>query len=77
MKSLNDSLEDTNITVLDSISDTDSDRFWDVWFDNIYMDIKSQTKIEESLKQLQEFRTAILALISRLDENIVEIENKQ
>jgi len=70
LKSLNKELEDLDMTLPEGVSDTISDRVWDLWFDNIFTDIRVQGEIKDSLRQLAIFRKSILDLIVKLNTEI-------
>lgn len=70
LKSLNKELEDVDMTLPEGVSDNISDRVWDLWFDNIFTDIRVQGEIKDSLRQLAIFRKSILDLIVKLDTEI-------
>ena len=67
LKSLNKELEDVDMTLPEGVSDNISDRVWDLWFDNIFTDIRVQGEIKDSLRQLAIFRKSILDLIVKLN----------
>jgi len=49
-------LADVNITLASEISNSSSDYFWDVWFDNIFTDFRVQgelDKVAENINQLE------------------------
>ncbi|WP_300409559.1 hypothetical protein [Lagierella sp.] len=71
LENLNKELADVNMTLPESVRDSISDRALDMWFDNIFTDLRVQGEIKESLRQLAVFRESILDLIKRLD---LEIE---
>ena len=70
LKSLNKELEDLDMTLPEGVSDNISDRVWDLWFDNIFTDIRVQGEIKDSLRQLAIFRKSILDLIVKLNTEI-------
>lgn len=70
LKSLNKELEDLDMTLPEGVSDNISDRVRDLWFDNIFTDIRVQGEIKDSLRQLAIFRKSILDLIVKLDTEI-------
>lgn len=70
LKSLNKELEDVDMTLPEGVSDNISDRVWDLWFDNIFTDIRVQGEIKDSLRQLAIFRKSILDLIVKLNTEI-------
>ncbi|MGT2745242.1 hypothetical protein ACVRW4_07975 [Streptococcus phocae subsp. phocae] len=70
LKTLNKELVDVNMNLPEGVSDTVSDNAWDIWFDNIFTDIRVQGEIKDFLKQLAVFRKSILDLISTLESEI-------
>lgn len=70
LKSLNKELEDVNMTLPTGVSDTVSDGVWDLWFDNIFTDIRVQGEMKDSLQQLAIFRKEIQDLLLKLDSEI-------
>lgn len=72
----NKELEDVDMHLPVGISDTLSDNAFDVWFDNIFTDIRVQGEIKEQLNELREFRGAIAELIQRLNSEIKGYEDK-
>lgn len=74
LKVLNRELEDVNMTLPNQISDTMTDSAFDIWFDNIFTDIRVQGEIKESLGRLRDFRITIVDLIKKLDAEIESIE---
>lgn len=70
LKSLNKELEDVDMTLPEGVSDNISDRVWDLWFDTIFMDIRVQGEIKDSLRQLAIFRKSIQYLIVKLNTEI-------
>lgn len=70
---LNQELEDVNMTLPLEISDTCSDTFFDVWFDNILTDLQVQDEISNKLTEVKKFRLELVALIGRLDKEIQSI----
>lgn len=69
---LNKELEDVNMSIPTEISNTFGDKFFDIWFDNIFTDIRVQTEIGDTLEKIKDFRVNIEELIKKLDN---EIEN--
>lgn len=70
---LNKELEDVNMTLPAEVSAKVSDNVLDVWFDNIFTDIRVQREIKESLTGLKEFRLQTMRLIERIDSEIAKI----
>lgn len=77
LKSLRKELADVNMKLPESVSDTISDKFLDLWFDNIFTDIRVQREIRASLGQLAAFKRSIQALIIKLDSEIEILENEE
>lgn len=71
---LNDELEDVNMHMPSEISDTLGDHIFDVWFDNIFTDLRVQGEIKEALNKLKNFRAEILELIETLNSEIRNLE---
>lgn len=46
-------LADINMELLTDISNTSSDYFWDVWFDNIFTDFRVQGQLDKVADQLE------------------------
>lgn len=74
---LNKELEDVNMHLPAGISDTLSDNAFDVWFDNIFTDIRVQGEIKEQLNELREFRRSVLNLTERLNSEIRTLESNR
>ena len=67
---LNKELEDVDMHLPTEISDTISDGTFDIWFDNIFTDIRVQGEIKDTLYELKDFRRDIISLIERLNAEI-------
>ena len=67
---LNKELEDVNMHLPAGISDTISDSALDIWFDNIFTDIRVQGEIKDTLYELRDFREDIMSLIERINAEI-------
>ena len=67
---LNKELEDVDMHLPAGISDTISDSAFDIWFDNIFTDIRVQGEIKDTLYELKDFRRDIISLIERLNTEI-------
>ena len=67
---LNKELEDVDMHLPTEISDTISDGAFDIWFDNIFTDIRVQGEIKDTLYELKDFRRDIISLIERLNAEI-------
>lgn len=74
LKNLNKELEDVNMHLPSEISNTLADNVFDVWFDNIFTDIRVQSEIKNALFELQNFRGSLLILIKKIDSEIAAIE---
>lgn len=72
IRRLNKELSDIDMHLPMEISDSMGDNFFDVWFDNIFTDMRVQGEITSTLRQLKGFRTDVEYLIRRLD---IEIDN--
>ena len=70
LRKLNKELEDVNLYLPAEISDTVSDNVFDIWFDNIFTDIRVQGEIKDKLNELRDFSESILRLIERLNAEI-------
>lgn len=53
LMTLNKELEDVNMHLPKEISDTSTDKVFDIWFDNIFTDVRVQGEIEDSLNRLK------------------------
>ncbi|MEL3909162.1 MAG: hypothetical protein P1P64_09195 [Treponemataceae bacterium] len=67
---LNRELKDINMQLPAEISDTMRDNFFDIWFDNIFNDMRVQGEIKDKLSELEDFRTSIINLIGILNSEI-------
>lgn len=74
LKSLNEELDDIGMKLPKEISDTMSDNVMDIYFDNIFTDIRVAGEIKEKLDELKSFRTMIENLIMKLDKELDEIK---
>ena len=70
LQRLNKELEDVNMYLPAEISDTFTDGALDIWFDNIFTDIRVQGEIKDTLNELRYFRTSVIELIERLNSEI-------
>ena len=59
----------------EEISNSVSDEVFDIWFDNIFTDIRVQGEITDSLNKLRDFRKSVGEIINKLNEEI-KIANK-
>ncbi|MGF0039222.1 hypothetical protein ACQRBF_00455 [Peptoniphilaceae bacterium SGI.131] len=75
LKILNEELKDIDMILPKDVSDNVYDNILDIWFDNIFTDIRVQEEIKDSLRQMATFKKSILKLISKLDEEIQMMEN--
>ena len=71
---LNKELEDIDMHLPTGISDTISDSAFDIWFDNIFTDIRVQGEIKDTLYELKDFRRDIISLIERLNAEIKQYQ---
>lgn len=67
---LNKELEDVNMHLPAEVSDTMSDNVFDIYFDNIFTDLKVQGEIKEGLNGLKDFRKSVVELIEKLNYEI-------
>lgn len=74
LKCLNEELDDIGMKLPKEISDTMSDNVMDIYFDNIFTDIRVAGEIKEKLDELKSFRTSIENLIIKLDKELDEIK---
>lgn len=74
VKVLNKELKDVDMVLPEEISNTMSDRTFDIWLDNIFTDLRVQEEIKEAMKELREFRNGIEDLLIRLDDEIEKQE---
>lgn len=74
LKSLNKELGDIGMRLPKEISDTMSDNVMDIYFDNIFTDIRVAGEIKEKLDELKNFRTSIENLIIKLDAELDELK---
>jgi len=70
LKLLNKELEDVNMHLPAEISDAMSDNIFDIWFDNIFTDIRVQGEIKEQMTELKNFRASVIELIEKLSSEI-------
>ena len=70
LEELRKELRDVDISLPLEISDTMEDNFFDVFFDNIFTDLRVNGEIKKKLAELREFRQNIEELIQRLDQEI-------
>lgn len=74
LKNLNKELDDIGMKLPKEISDTMSDNVLDIYFDNIFTDIRVAGEIKTKLNEVKEFRTSIENLIIKLDGELDNIE---
>lgn len=74
LKCLNEELDDIGMKLPKEISDTMSDNVMDIYFDNIFTDIRVAGEIKEKLDELKSFRTSIENLIMKLDKELDQIK---
>lgn len=70
VKDLEKELKDVDVILPEEISNTMSDRTFDIWLDNIFTDLRVQEEIKEAMKELREFKNGIEDLLIRLDDEI-------
>ena len=70
VKDLEKELKDVNMVLPEEISNTMNDRVFDIWFDNIFTDMKVQREIKGSIRELREFRNVVEDLVIKLDDEI-------
>lgn len=70
VKVLNKELKDVDMVLPEEISNTMSDRTFDIWLDNIFTDLRVQEEIKDAMKELREFKNGIEDLLIRLDDEI-------
>lgn len=70
LEELRKELRDVDISLPLEISDTMEDNFFDVFFDNIFTDLRVNGEIKKKLAELRDFRQNIEELIQRLDQEI-------
>ena len=73
VKDLEKELKDVNMVLPEEISNTMNDRVFDIWFDNIFTDMKVQREIKGSIRELKEFRDVVEDLVIRLDDEIEKL----
>lgn len=74
LKSLNKELGDIGMRLPEEISDTLGDNIADIYFDNIFTDVRVAKEIKEKLDEVKNFRTMIENLIMKLDKELDEIK---
>lgn len=74
VKDLERELKDVDMVLPGEISDTVGDRFFDIWFDNIFTDLRVQGEIKSTMRELREFRNGIEKLYIRLEDEIGKLE---
>lgn len=74
VKDLEKELKDVDMVLPEEISDTMNDRVFDIWFDNIFTDMKVQREIKGSIRELRDFRNVVEDLVIRLDHEIEKLE---
>ncbi len=58
----------------EEISDTLGDNIADIYFDNIFTDVRVAKEIKDKLVEVKSFRTMIENLIMKLDKELDEIK---
>ncbi len=74
VKDLEKELKDVDMVLPEEISDTMNDRVFDIWFDNIFTDMKVQREIKGSIRELRDFRDVVEDLVIRLEDEIEKLE---
>lgn len=74
VKDLEKELKDVNMVLPEEISNTMGDRVFDIWFDNIFTDMKVQREIKGSIRELRDFRNVVEDLVIRLEDEIGKLE---
>lgn len=74
VKDLERELKDVDMVLPGEISDTVGDRFFDIWFDNFFTDLRVQGEIKSAMRELREFRNGIEKLYIRLEDEIGKLE---
>lgn len=70
LKSLNKELGDIGMRLPEEISDTLGDNIADIYFDNIFTDVRVAKEIKDKLVEVKSFRTMIENLIMKLDKEL-------
>ena len=74
VKDLEKELKDVDMVLPEEISNTMGDRVFDIWFDNIFTDMKVQREIKGSIRELRDFRNVVEDLVIRLGDEIEKLE---
>lgn len=74
VKDLEKELKDVDMVLPEEISNTMGDRAFDIWFDNIFTDLRVQGEIKSAIRELREFRNGIEELYIRLEDEIKKLE---
>ena len=74
VKDLEKELKDVDMVLPEEISNTMNDRVFDIWFDNIFTDMKVQREIKSSIRELRDFRNVVEDLVIRLEDEIEKLE---
>ena len=67
---LQSELADAALVIPGAVSDRFRDNFWDIWVDNTFIDLSVQSKIKRGQQELKVFRKEILALITKLENEL-------
>lgn len=70
LNSINSELADINIKLTVGISDTLCDKFLDIWFDNIFIDLRVQSEMKNTLHILTELKKTIVELLEIIEQEI-------
>ncbi|WP_237037409.1 hypothetical protein [Mediannikoviicoccus vaginalis] len=73
VKDLEKELKDVDMVLPEEISNTMGDRALDIWFDNIFTDMRVQGEIKSSIRELRDFRDVVEDLVIRLDHEIEKL----
>lgn len=77
LERLQDELDEVQIILPQTVSNSTFDKSMDIWFDNLFTDFKVQGQIKKSLEQLNSLKDSIEALILQLDADIRETEQNE
>ncbi|WP_282920020.1 hypothetical protein [Ignavigranum ruoffiae] len=77
LERLQDELDDVQMILPQTVSNSTFDKSMDIWFDNLFTDFKVQGQIKKSLEQLNALKDYIEALILQLDAEIKVTEQNE
>lgn len=72
---LNSELSDIDEQFPTEISDTLGDNIFDIYFDNIFTDLRVQGEIKDEIKRLKTLRSSVTDLIQKLDLKIEDLKS--